>query len=120
MTSLLSAAPSPTPSAGGVIGVDWWAVVLDGLLGAAVGGLFSLAVALYLTRRTATDQRQLAREQAALAAAEDLTGAIIRCQKIFGEQIGFYNERAFYARMAAFSGCGGGRRTQEPGAQEPW
>jgi hypothetical protein len=68
--------------------VDWWAVVLDGVIGAVLGGVFTSFVALHLARRSKEDQRELAREQAALAAAESVGQALMDASAVIGDAAG--------------------------------
>lgn len=51
----------------------WLHTLLDGFLGAALGSLIAVLVALYVLRKTLAGERERAREEAALAAAETLT-----------------------------------------------
>jgi hypothetical protein len=91
---LLSALTSPVVT-------DWWAVVLDGVIGAVVGGTFTSFVALSLARRSKEDQRELAREQAALAAAENVALVLMETSTAIAGLIGYYDDRSFGKRLAA-------------------
>jgi hypothetical protein len=55
---------------------DWWANLLSGGLGAALGGGISFLVAFFVLRHTRTDQAAASREAAGLAAAEELQEAL--------------------------------------------
>ena len=81
--------------------VDWWAVVLDGVIGAVVGGAFTSTVAFVLARRSKEDQREVAREQAALAAAESVSQALMEASNVFADVMGHYDEAARGKRIVA-------------------
>jgi len=81
--------------------VNWWAIVLDGFVGAFVGGAFASGIALWLAQRSKQDQRELAREQAALAAAESVAQSLLEARTLMGDRIGQQGERPREERFAA-------------------
>ena len=81
--------------------VNWWAIVLDGFVGAFVGGAFASGIALWLAKRSKQDQRELAREQAALAAAESVAQSLLEARTVMGDRIGQQGERPRAERLAA-------------------
>lgn len=82
--------------------VDWWAIVLDGVIGAGVGGLLTSSVAFWLAGRSTRDQRELAREEAALLAAENVGQCLLEVSAEIGELIGQYALADEKGRIAAF------------------
>jgi len=81
--------------------VNWWAIVLDGFVGAFVGGAFASGIALWIAKRSKQDQRELAREQAALAAAESVAQSLLEARTVMGDRIGQQGERPRAERLAA-------------------
>jgi hypothetical protein len=81
--------------------VNWWAIVLDGFVGAFVGGAFASGIALWIAKRSKQDQRELAREQAALAAAESMAQSLLEARTVMGDRIGQQGERPRAERLAA-------------------
>jgi hypothetical protein len=61
---------------------DWWTVLLDGALGAFVGVVASVVIALYVIRRQITHERSLAREERRNAACLALLGVIDEISRI--------------------------------------
>lgn len=59
--------------------ISWWAVVLDGVVSAVVGGLISLVVALLVVRRTYASDRALVHERRAQEAAATLMAVFAQC-----------------------------------------
>jgi hypothetical protein len=55
---------------------NWWAVLLDGALGAFVGVVASVVIALYVIHRQISHERDLAREERRNAACLALLGVI--------------------------------------------
>lgn len=61
---------------------DWWTILLDGAIGAAVGVAASVVIALYVVRRQIGHERSLAREERRSAACLALLGVIDEIARI--------------------------------------
>ena len=99
--------------------VNWWAIVLDGFVGAFVGGAFASGIALWIAHRSKQDQRELAMELAALAAAESVAQSLIEAITLMADRIGRHGEGPREERIAAFQQFDCMRELKSPALKSP-